>query len=175
MQQEGQQWSVRSGVLGLALLCASFGALAVNKCTDQVGRIVYQDAPCDVAAKQSQQVRTWNAPDSDVQGLAAAPLQFSGDPQLDLVKAEAALDNISSIGLDCKIKLKVGSRRLRACQQFLVMLAPNGQFVAITDVVQKILANKPAAAAGVGELNRINGHMREIVRSKQFVTANLGQ
>ena len=39
-------------IAALAALLLSTPAMAVNKCKDQYGRTIYQESPCDAAAKQ---------------------------------------------------------------------------------------------------------------------------
>jgi hypothetical protein len=49
----------------LAALCSP--AWAVNKCTLNDGRVVYQDTVCAATSKTSQSVKTWDAPIADRQ------------------------------------------------------------------------------------------------------------
>lgn len=45
-----------------ALLCFAAGpALAINKCTQKDGKVVYQDAPCQNVATGAETVKTWGA------------------------------------------------------------------------------------------------------------------
>lgn len=52
--------------LPTALLFAAAGpALAINKCTQKDGKVVYQDAPCQNAATGVETVKTWGAGQAD--------------------------------------------------------------------------------------------------------------
>ncbi len=49
-------------LLLLSLGLASSGhALAINKCTQKDGKVVYQDAPCQTTSTGSETVKTWGA------------------------------------------------------------------------------------------------------------------
>lgn len=48
-------------VSAAALACLSGSALAINKCTQKDGKVVYQDAPCLNTAATTEQVKTWGA------------------------------------------------------------------------------------------------------------------
>lgn len=45
---------------GAALMACS-PAWAVNKCTGADGKVAYQDAPCGISSKSSEQVKTWSS------------------------------------------------------------------------------------------------------------------
>ena len=49
-------------VIGLAVVLAAAPAWAVNKCTGQDGKVVFQDAPCDSMARSQEKLKLPDAP-----------------------------------------------------------------------------------------------------------------
>lgn len=51
----------RPALLAAALIACASPALAINKCTQKDGKVVYQDAPCQNTSTGTAQVKTWGA------------------------------------------------------------------------------------------------------------------
>lgn len=51
----------RLAIPAALLFSASAPALAINKCTQKDGKVVYQDAPCQNTSASTGQVKTWGA------------------------------------------------------------------------------------------------------------------
>lgn len=179
-----------------ALAAGCLPAYAVNKCTMADGRVVYSDAPCPSASKETAVIEPAPPPAAAARSRPAAALRplpspatlaatappakvmFSGTAQLDLVKATALTDNIRTLGRDCEWALKVDKSKMQVCVEFLNKLQPNGEFqqigARVAEVIRELKADPSAAQQSMSELRTLSRYTHDVVRYKEFLLANLG-
>lgn len=115
---------MRLRIFTMAVLLSTVGtAWAVNKCTAADGTVSFQDAPCPNAAKTQETVRVREQGTiSSAGSYGVAHLDLTGTPGQQLVRAAAALETLSDLSVDCKIKLQVYGTKdntMEACQRFI--------------------------------------------------------
>lgn len=174
----------------LTLLAVSAHGAAMNRCTMPDGRIIYSDIACPPdarAATVTAPTTTQPAPRPAAPARPPPPpatidprplpppvrVEFTGVPEVDYVKAQARLDNIRSLGWDCQWALKVDRSRLAVCRTFLEKLRSGGEYDQVTKRVMALNEDPKNMRASEAEVRKIYGLVKEIVRYKEFVIANL--
>lgn len=170
----------------LAALAAWLPAQAVNKCTLPDGAVVYSDAPCPAASKESKALverpvpaplRAASAPRIEPPVSPPARVEFTGAPQMDLIRATALMDNIRLLGRDCEWALKVDESKMGACRQFLGKLQPGGEFeqigARVLGVLKELQTDPPAAQQAAGDMRTLMRYTQDVARYKEFLLARL--
>lgn len=169
--------------LCLAFTLLLFAVLAhaqVHRCTMPDGRVVYSDTACPNAAQDAKTLQRPPTPPTPSPKSLPPPvplpaqLTFSGNPDLDYIKASALMDNIRIKGRDCEWALKVDKSKLADCKAFLEKLQPGGEFQQIGEQVTRLNADKASMERNAAELRILLQHTQAVVRYKEFVLANLG-
>lgn len=158
----------------LAVIAAQ-DAQAVNKCTQPDGQVVYQDAPCSNAAKQSQQVKTWdNTPGnlSRFQYHTPPPrtISWTGDnaSDLDTILAEVEVTRLTA--RDCDWALKV-EKKLGKCARFVGRMRTGGEYQQTLDRLALIVKGEQKPPALTGKLRQMAPMFDDIQETAQFALA----
>jgi hypothetical protein len=101
-------------------------------------------------------------------------IEFTGASESDILKGTPLLDNIRILGRDCEWALKVDKSKMSSCIEFMGKLQPGGEFKQINDRMLEIMGDKKVAAENIDEFKSQIRHMKEIVKYKEFMLANLG-
>lgn len=154
---------MRTTILLAALLAAApCWAQQMNKCPGPDGTTVYSDKPCPGSAGRHQ------APAQVVDAL-----RFSGDAMSDLIKISALADNMRTLGRDCEWALKVDRRKSSVCRVFLDKLNPRGELGAISVRLQEVRSAGSMPREQAEEVARITRLLRDVLRHREFVVANM--
>lgn len=165
-----------AAALALATLAPAY---AVNKCTTAAGAVVYQDAPCDAAAKSAQSVKTWdNTPGN--YAAAAAPRQIVPDAKLSGPPQAAQLLGIYRRWIDAE-RLALATARIALSGPLATMQALNREAEAagaaaclqdakraLTDITGRSVE---AMLAFMGNRHDIQGMVYQLVDRGRLITA----
>ena len=160
--------------LFLALGLPLWAQAQVNRCTTFEGKIVYSDIPCPSTSKDVKVIDKNRSASVELSMPRPEKVIFSGVPQTDYIKASAMMDNIRVIGRDCEWSLKVDRSKRSTCLAFMSKLQPGGEYSQISDQVTFLNSDRATAEQNIEELRTLTSHMKEIVRYKEFMLANLG-
>jgi len=169
----------RSATLLVPILLAASGAGAqVHRCTTPDGRVVYSDTACPASATDAKTLvkppESLSGPRGKRELSPPGRVEFSGNDELDYIKASAILDSIRVSGRDCEWALKVDEKKINDCVVFMGKLQPGGEYEQTMARVSELSQGSNQASSATVELRRIVRSAQEIVRYKEFMLARLG-
>ncbi len=160
-------WIVLIG-LAITLLLSSPSVLAVYKCTDASGTILYSDVPC--VSSQTQQ-DTYGSEGK----IKSAPIRidFGKTRAAQRIKATAILDSIRIDGRDCEWALKVDEKQIAKCLTFLQDMRPGGEFEQAGGVLSSLIKDATEQNESAQDYAKVTRLMQEIAEYSQFMQARL--
>ena len=154
-------------VLAGALL-NSQSALAVYKCADTSGKILYSDVPC--ASSQKQQ----DAYGSEGRVKSATDrIDFGTTRKAQLLKATSILESVRNDGRECESSLKVDDKNLGACLTFLQDLLIGGAWHQAAEKVRSLFKESAAKNEPIQDYETAAKLAQQITEYDDFLKSRL--